>query len=219
MNRIKLKNNINLLEGCSIVTLRDLCIYKVTTNMSNSKANVTNKSKKNPQNVSTIEEENKTSHNEFLRTKQFFINQQLYNKRPFVSSNSSEFNLPSDTLLAHFFFSEFYFPEECNYPIPCPQLFAQFSPVLINIDFLTLLWINTLMLSLYREKLIVDQSKQNESNKINETNQRTNYLKQLKNNVPNMELPNFHCDTHLESIMPKLSLFIYPGEDLGIILV
>jgi hypothetical protein len=217
LNRIKLKNNINLLEGCTILTLKDLIVYKVTTNMSNIKANVTNKSKKFSQNSSSrsADEENKISHNEFLRTKEFFIEQQLYNKRPFVSSNSADFNLPGDTFLGHFFFSEFYFPEEVNYPIPCPQLFAQISPILINIDFLTLLWINTLMLSLYREKLIVDQYKNTEANQSDEVNKR-NKAKNLNNqHSPNMEQPSIHCDTHFECIMPKLSLSIYPGEDKG----
>lgn len=31
LNQFKLKNNINLLEACTIVTLKDLCVYKVST--------------------------------------------------------------------------------------------------------------------------------------------------------------------------------------------
>jgi len=71
------------------------------------------------------------------------------------------------------------------------------------------------MLSLYREKLIVDQNKNKEANQSDEISQR-NYLKTAKNSkMPNMEQPSIHCDTHFESIMPKLSLSIYPGEDIS----
>jgi hypothetical protein len=101
----------------------------------------------------------KKSPNDFLKSKQFFIEQQVYNKRPFLSANFAEFNLPEDTHFAQFFFSEYYFPAECNYPVPSPQVYAQVSPCLINIDFLTLLWINTLSMSIWREKLIVDKNK------------------------------------------------------------
>ena len=144
--------------------------------------------------------------NELLRTKKFFIDQQQYNSRQFISSNFAEFSLPGDTLFAHFFFSEFYFPEDANYPVPCPQLFAQISPVLFNIDFLTLLWLNTLMLSLYKEKLIADQNKTLEPNILSS--------KKASLEIKEDDRPSLHCDTCLEFIMPKVSLTIYPKSSM-----
>jgi len=94
-----------------------------------------------------------TTPNDLLKAQDYFIHQQMFNKRPFFSTNFAEFSLPPDTLFAQFFFSEFYFPDDCNYPVPCSQIFSHISPILINIDYLTLLWMNTLVLSLWNEKL------------------------------------------------------------------
>lgn len=199
LTQIKLKSSINLMEACTIVTLKDFCLLKVTTNMSDKKAHIsTMKTTKKSQ-----EDANKTSSdvppiycpNDTLKQDRYFIEQQLYDKRAFLSSNYTEFNLPSDTLFANIIFSEFYFPDDCNYPIPSPQLFVQVSPIILNIDFLSLLWINTLLFSLYREKLIVD-----ESDKTSKT------PKQQKST------PTLHCDTYVELITPKLVLTIYPSK-------
>jgi len=131
--------------------------------------------------------------NDILKAKDYFIQQQMFNKRPFFSTNFAEFSLPADTLFAHFFFSEFYFPDDCNYPVPCSQIYSHISPILINIDYLTLLWMNTLGLSLWNEKLSVDKKKKSEfmsskekriSNQADEPNQ----SKQTRLNL--------HCDTH-----------------------
>lgn len=201
INKIKLKNEISLLESCLIVTLKDLCVYKVSTNMSNKSATAF-RQKRFASDIKP-EENAKTSPNDLLKSSEYFIHQQMFNKRPFFSTNSAEFNLPSDTLFAHFFFSEFYFPEDCNYPVPSSQIFSHMSPILVNIDYLTLLWINTLVLSLYNEKLSVDKTKEFASN----TNNNNNNDDTNKNKKPTL---NLHCDTHLELLMPKISISIYP---------
>lgn len=127
--------------------------------MSNKAASALQKSKKFKEDSTPKPAEPSLTFNELLDTKKFFIEQQTYDKRPFFGSNFAAFNLPSDTLFMHFFFSDFYFPEDCNYPVPCSQIFSHLSPMIVNIDYLTLLWMNTLILSLYHEMLIVDQSK------------------------------------------------------------
>ena len=155
-----------MLEACTILTLQDFYLYKVSTNLSNKGASNSIKSKRFAE-AAPATATAAPSFSELLRTKQFFIEQQLFNKSAFFGSNFGEFNLPSDTLFAHFFISEFYFPEDCNYPVPSPQIFAHLSPALVNVDYLTLLWVNTLLLSLYHEKLIViDQDKDLDSTKF-----------------------------------------------------
>lgn len=200
LNKFKLKNSVNLLEACTIVTLRDLCVYKVTTNMSDRTANVSamKTTKKTDPKSSQPTASPLRSPNDILGKSSYFIDQQLFDRRPFLSSNYAEFNLPADeTLFASVIFSEFYFPEECNYPLPSPQLFVQCSPIILNIDFLSLLWVNTLLFSLYREKLIVDES-------------------ELQNRTPQTPktTPTQHCDTYIELITPKMSLSIYPTDKL-----
>lgn len=152
------------------------------------------RSKKFATNETKSEEDQSNSPNDLLKTADFFIHQQAFNKRPFFSTNFAEFNLPVDTLFAHFFFSEFYFPDDCNYPVPCSQIYSQISPVLINIDYLTLLWMNTLILSLWNEKLSVDKNREIST-------QDDSKKKQTKLNL--------HCDTHLELLMPKITISIY----------
>lgn len=208
-----------MLEACTIFTLKDLCIYKVTTNLSTNSASATLKSKKLASEAAAAaaaaaSQSAPVDPNNLLKDKQFFIEQQSYDKRPFIGSNFTEYNLPGDTIFAHFFFSEFYFPEDCNYPVPCPQIFAQISPMLINVDFLTLLWVNTLIFSLYREKLIVDQTKDSTSGNNLKPNRTSTNIQNLKDNEPVSEKPNLHCDTHLELITPKINLHIYPKKQM-----
>jgi hypothetical protein len=199
LNRFKLKNHINLLEACTIVTLKDLCIYKVTTNMSDRTANISamKTTKKSQADSSQNSAPPLRNPNDILHKDNYFIEQQVFDRRPFLSSNYAEFNLPTDeTLFANVIFSEFYFPDECNFPLPAPQLFVQCSPIILNIDFLSLLWVNTLMFSLYRQKLIVDES-------------------ELKSRTPrphqeSVSAPMQHCDTYIEFITPKMVLSIYP---------
>lgn len=194
INKSYFKNGINLLESCSIFTLKDFSIYKVTTNVSNKQANMSSmRAKKLNREKSISDPITYDSINDFLKIKEYFLEQQMFNMRPFLSSNSSEFNLPSETLFANCFFSDFYFPENVNYPVPSQQVYVQISPILLNIDFLTLLWMNTLAFSLWREKLIVDEKDKGE---------KTRTYSFTKNSL--------HIDTHLEVILPKVNLTIYP---------
>ncbi|RNA17426.1 UHRF1-binding 1 isoform X1 [Brachionus plicatilis] len=98
-------------------------------------------------------------------------------------------------MFANCFLSDFYFAENVNFPVPSQQIFAQISPILVNIDFLTLLWMNTLAFSLWREKLIADEKDKSEKKHTNRFAK--NYL---------------HCDTYLEVILPKVNLTIYPTK-------
>ncbi len=207
INRIKLKNEINLFESCIIITLKDLCVYKVSTNMSNKSSAAFHKSKKFTSQSGTKlhetdEQTTGSSPNDLFKSTEYFVHQQMFNKRPFFSTNFSEFNLPSDTMFAHFFFSEFYFPDDCNYPTPCSQIFSHISPILINIDYLTLLWINTLALSLWNEKLSFDKRKNLEFI----TNQEKKSTEDTQHKQTRL---NLHCDTHVELLMPKITISIY----------
>ncbi len=110
----------------------------------------------------------------------------------------------------HFFFSDFYFPEDCNYPVPCSQVYAYLSPMLINLDYLTLLWVNTLLLSLYHEKLIVDENLRVEDNSRKKVTCNSKSDAARTSNIQTRL--NLHVDTYLEFLMPKLVLSIFPSK-------
>lgn len=214
LNRFKLKNSVNLLEACTIVTLRDLCVYKVTTNMSDRTANVsamkTTKKSADAKSTGAVPPPPLHSPNDTLAKETYFIEQQLFDRRPFLTSNYAEFNLPpEETLFANIIFSEFYFPDECNFPLPSPQLFVQCSPIVLNIDFLSLLWVNTLLFSLYREKLIVDETELNKAN-TRTPSQQTPSSASSSSLLSSSGAPMQHCDTYIELITPKMVLSIYP---------
>jgi hypothetical protein len=125
-------------------------------------------------------------------TKEFSANLYLNtNGEKFLESNFTEFNLPSDTVLINVFLSEFYFPDEFNYPLPNIQIYSQISPIKLNIDYLTLLWLNMLYLALSTELIpLVDElNKQTSVSSTNTTNQL--------------------FDASIECILPKVSLKLY----------
>lgn len=217
VNKISVKNNINLMETCTIVTLQDLCLFKVTTNMSDKSANTTSAKVKKATNQSDKKSETAPpmdSPNDFLKKDTYFIEQQVFDKRPFLSSNYSEFNLPSETLFANIMFSEFYFPEDCNFPTPAPQIFVQLSPILVNVDFLTLLWVNTLLFSLWREKLVVDEATTKTTAIKSSVKSSTGKQQQRIEDEATPFVKNLHCDTYVELITPKIALSIYPTKKL-----
>jgi hypothetical protein len=111
------------------------------------------------------------------------------NGEKFFESNFAEFNLPSDTVLINIFLSEFYFPEEFNYPLPNIQIYSQIAPVKLNIDYLTLLWLNTLFLALSTEIIPLV----NELTAKTATTQTSTQL----------------FDACVECILPKLNLKLY----------
>ena len=115
------------------------------------------------------------------------------NGEKFLESNFGEFNLPSDTVLINVFLSEFYFPDEFNYPLPNIQIFSQISPIKLNVDYLTLLWANMLYLALSTEIIPL----------VNELN--------AKSSTANSSTSPHHqlFDASVECILPKLSLKLY----------
>jgi hypothetical protein len=204
VNRIRLRTKLYLIEACTSVTLKEMTIFKVTTSMTNKLNKKRFAKKANTNNDPDSDDGSKKvpSFTDLLKTKHFFIEQQTYNSNEFFSSNAPGVLKPDDTLFAHLFFSEFYFSQsECNYPLPSAQLFVHLSPSLLNIDYLTLLWINTLMLSIYKQKLINDKAILNSKSPI---------IAKANNDdtVP------VHCDTYLEIIMPKISLDIFKRDSL-----
>jgi hypothetical protein len=111
-----------------------------------------------------------------------------FNDAPFIGSNFAEFNLPNETLLVNAFLSEYYFPEEYNYPTPHAHIYAQIAPVNVNIDYITLLWLHSFLLYF-----------------LNETKFLSNTLS--INKYSNKMYP--HTDVHIECQMPRVTLKLF----------
>ena len=163
-----------------MITIKDFSIYTVTTNLTN------NCSKTRMRTASTQIVQTPAS-------KEFSANLYLNtNGEKFLESNFSEFNLPSDTVLINVFLSEFYFPDEFNYPLPNIQIYSQISPIKLNIDYLTLLWINMLYLALSTEIIPL-----------------VNELHAKATNGSTTSTTNQLFDACVECILPKISLKLY----------
>ena len=169
--------HINLLEACTVITIKDFSVYSVTTNQTNHSS----KSRMKSTPAAEVSSSDKFSSNFYLNT---------YCEK-FLESNFSEFNIPTDTVLINIFLSEFYFPDEFNYPLPNIQIYAQISPLKLNVDYLTLLWINMILLALSTEIIPLVNS-----SKPTVTNTTTSQL----------------FDACIECILPKLSLKLYNSK-------
>lgn len=155
-----------LIECCTCLTLKDLEIYTVNTNSKTKTSFKTSSSKQQQQKL-----------NEF-----------------FIKSNYNEFNIPQETILLNLFMSDFYFlNNDTKLPVPSTQLFVQLSPLIISIDFITLLWLNTFLLVLYKQstQVLVQETSLSSSSTL-----------------PN-ELPaslQVHNDIYIELLFVKVSL-------------
>ena len=215
--------NLSMLEACTVLTLKDLKVYKVTTNMSHKPAasakHRTRSGANQQQHQETQQQQQQQPplHHEFLRSKQFFIDQQQYDTRHLIESNSAAFNLPPDTQCVQLFFADYYFANECAYPVPSAQVYAHISPLHVNVDLLTVLWLHALALSFTKEAVAVVRSHvkasaQTDAELAMHQQQQQQQQQQKQQSDEEAEQRNAelqHVDTHVELVMPKIGLAIY----------
>ncbi|KAJ8298803.1 hypothetical protein KUTeg_022863 [Tegillarca granosa] len=73
----------------------------------------------------------------------------------FLSSDKKQLHLPSDMSVIHAEYTEYYFPEGIDYPVPHANLYILVNPIRLTVDYLTLLWLNYFILSLSNSVVIV----------------------------------------------------------------
>ncbi|XP_060078539.1 bridge-like lipid transfer protein family member 3B, partial [Ylistrum balloti] len=66
----------------------------------------------------------------------------------FLSSDKKQLHLPTDMSVLHMEYTDYFFPEGINYPVPHANLYMLVNPIRLNLDYLTLLWVNFFMLNL-----------------------------------------------------------------------
>ncbi|XP_044300545.1 UHRF1-binding protein 1 isoform X2 [Varanus komodoensis] len=59
-------------------------------------------------------------------------------------------NLPDQTSAVHIEFTEYYLPDNPNFPVPCPNLYLQLNGLIFTLDTMSVLWVNLFCLDLYR---------------------------------------------------------------------
>uniref|UniRef100_A0A1A8MR61 UHRF1 (ICBP90) binding protein 1-like n=1 Tax=Nothobranchius pienaari TaxID=704102 RepID=A0A1A8MR61_9TELE len=65
-----------------------------------------------------------------------------------ISCNKKSLYLPAEMPAVHVEFTEYYFPDGKDYPIPCPNLYAQLNALQLVLDPRSLVWINLFALDL-----------------------------------------------------------------------
>ncbi|OWF43212.1 UHRF1-binding protein 1-like isoform X2 [Mizuhopecten yessoensis] len=110
-----------------------------------------------------------------LKVEEFIIYQvsTADNKRntpcKFLSSDKKQLHLPSDMSVLHMEYTDYFFPEGINYPVPHANLYMLVNPIRLNLDYLTLLWVNFFMLNLSQSvtpEMLDDTPKQHVDIKI-----------------------------------------------------
>ncbi|KFZ66914.1 UHRF1-binding protein 1, partial [Podiceps cristatus] len=67
-----------------------------------------------------------------------------------LSCSRKFFKLPDQVSAIHIEFTEYYFPDNQDFPVPCPNLYAQLNGLMLTLDTESVLWINLFCLDLYR---------------------------------------------------------------------
>ncbi|XP_071434559.1 bridge-like lipid transfer protein family member 3A isoform X1 [Pithys albifrons albifrons] len=67
-----------------------------------------------------------------------------------VSCSRKFFKLPDQVSAIHIEFTEYYFPDNQDFPVPCPNLYMQLNGLMLTLDTASVLWINLFCLDLYR---------------------------------------------------------------------
>ncbi|XP_054251974.1 bridge-like lipid transfer protein family member 3A isoform X2 [Indicator indicator] len=67
-----------------------------------------------------------------------------------LSCSRKLFKLPDQVSAIHIEFTEYYFPDSQDLPVPCPNLYVQLNGLMLTLDTPSVLWINLFCLDLYR---------------------------------------------------------------------
>ena len=105
-----------------------------------------------------------------------------------VSCNKKSLYLPPEMPAIHFEFTEYYYPDGKDFPIPCPNLYGQLNALQFTLDERSILWLNQFVLDL-KQSLIqfMAMYKLNDNSKSDE-----------------------HVDVRVDGLMLK---FIIPAEN------
>ncbi|XP_067387540.1 bridge-like lipid transfer protein family member 3A [Emydura macquarii macquarii] len=67
-----------------------------------------------------------------------------------LSCRRKSINLSDQISAIHIEFTEYYFPDNQEFPVPCPNLYLQLNGLMFTLDTVSMLWVNLFCLDLYR---------------------------------------------------------------------
>ncbi|XP_074833519.1 bridge-like lipid transfer protein family member 3A [Carettochelys insculpta] len=67
-----------------------------------------------------------------------------------LSCSRKFLNLPDQVSAIHIEFTEYYFPDNQDFPVPYPNLYLQLNGLMLTLDVTSMLWVNLFCLDLYR---------------------------------------------------------------------
>ncbi|NWR73272.1 UH1BL protein, partial [Centropus unirufus] len=112
-----------------------------------------------------------------------------------ISCNKKSLYLPSEMPAIHIEFTEYYYPDGKDFPIPCPNLYGQLNALQFTLDERSILWLNQFVLDL-KQSLIqfMAMYKLNDNSKSDEhVDVRIDGL-MLKFIIPSENKPEIHKD-------------------------
>ncbi|XP_067863443.1 bridge-like lipid transfer protein family member 3A [Heptranchias perlo] len=75
-----------------------------------------------------------------------------HGKKPttLLSCNRTSYHLPAGMSAIHIEFTEYYFPDSKEFPVPCPNLYVKLNALQFTLDPISMLWMNSFSLDLYQ---------------------------------------------------------------------
>ncbi|XP_051890497.1 UHRF1-binding protein 1 isoform X2 [Pristis pectinata] len=75
-----------------------------------------------------------------------------HGKKPttLLSCNRVSYHLPPGMSAIHIEFTEYYFPDSKEFPVPCPNLYVKLNALQFTLDPVSMLWVNSFSLDLYQ---------------------------------------------------------------------
>ncbi|XP_041051520.1 UHRF1-binding protein 1 [Carcharodon carcharias] len=75
-----------------------------------------------------------------------------HSKKPttLLSCNRTSYHLPAGMSAIHLEFTEYYFPDSKEFPVPCPNLYVKLNALQFTLDPISMLWMNSFSLDLYQ---------------------------------------------------------------------
>ncbi|XP_078053925.1 bridge-like lipid transfer protein family member 3A isoform X2 [Mustelus asterias] len=75
-----------------------------------------------------------------------------HSKKPttLLSCNRTTYHLPAGMSAIHIEFTEYYFPDSKEFPVPCPNLYVKLNALQFTLDPVSMLWMNSFSLDLYQ---------------------------------------------------------------------
>ncbi|XP_078581954.1 bridge-like lipid transfer protein family member 3B isoform X1 [Branchiostoma floridae x Branchiostoma japonicum] len=106
--------------------------------------------------------------------------------KKFFSSDKKALYLPQEMSAVHLEYTEYYFPEGVDHPVPSPNIYGQINAIQLTLDYMTVLWANQFLLNVAQSMAAAPMDRQE--------------------SVEEPASASLHVDIRLEILMPKISL-------------